>query len=161
MTHAPEIKIKLLSLDAKLPCYATPGAAGADLYAAEERVIPGWGHALVRTGLAMEIPPGWEVQVRPRSGLALKNMVGVLNAPGTIDSDYRGEVGVILINHSDTAFLVKAGDRIAQMVVAQAPQAVFAFADGLSATERGAGGFGSTGVRSRTDREGGFNANIR
>lgn len=136
-----------------LPSYATAGAAGADLCAnlpadsrAEGLVLAPGARALVPTGLALEIPQGWEVQIRARSGLALKHGIALPNAPGTIDSDYRGPLGVILINLGQAPFVVGHGDRIAQMVVAPAPQARFALADALSDSARGQGGFGSTGV---------------
>jgi dUTP pyrophosphatase len=130
-----------------LPAYMTDGAAGADVVAAvaDELVLAPGARALVPTGFALDVPPGFEVQVRPRSGLALKAGVTCLNAPGTIDSDYRGAVGVILINHGDTPFVVRRGDRIAQLVVAPVVQAVFRETAALGATARGAGGFGSTG----------------
>lgn len=132
-----------------MPTYATSGAAGADLRAnfkdrASVVIAPG-ARALVPTGFIMEIPEGWEVQVRPRSGLALKHGITLPNSPGTIDSDYRGEVGVIVLNAGSDAFTVAHGDRIAQMVVAPVVQAEFALADAVSETARGAGGFGSTG----------------
>ncbi len=132
-----------------MPAYATSGAAGADLRAnfkdrASVVIAPG-ARALVPTGLIMEIPEGWEVQVRPRSGLALKHGITLPNSPGTIDSDYRGEVGVIVLNAGSDVFTVTHGDRIAQMVVAPVVQAEFALADAVSETARGAGGFGSTG----------------
>ena len=132
-----------------MPTYATSGAAGADLRANfKDRtsvVIAPGARALVPTGFIMEIPEGWEVQVRPRSGLALKHGITLPNSPGTIDSDYRGEVGVIVLNAGSDAFTVAHGDRIAQMVVAPVVQAEFALADAVSETARGAGGFGSTG----------------
>ena len=133
---------------AVVPEYKTSGAAGADIYALVEEpvVIPAGKYAMVPTGLFFEIPEGYEVQVRPRSGLAAKNGVTVLNTPGTIDSDYRGEIKVMLINLGDKDFTVNTGDRIAQMVIAPVTQASFEITDSLSATERGAGGFGSTGV---------------
>ena len=132
-----------------MPAYATSGAAGADLRAnfkdrASVVIAPG-ARALVPTGLIMEIPEGWEVQVRPRSGLALKHGITLPNSPGTIDSDYRGEVGVIVLNAGSDVFTVTHGDRIAQMVVAPVVQAEFALADAVSETARGAGGVGSTG----------------
>ena len=130
-----------------LPHYATSGAAGADLQAAVSEPIalaPGE-RALVPSGLAMAIPEGWEAQVRPRSGLALKHGVTVLNTPGTIDSDYRGEVGVVLINHGDAPFTVARGDRIAQIIFAPVAQPSLVEVDVLPDTERGSGGFGSTG----------------
>lgn len=134
---------------AKVPSYQSKGAAGADVCAflSEEVVIESGEYKMIPTGLFLEIPEGFEVQVRPRSGLAAKNGVTVLNTPGTIDSDYRGEIKVILINHSKQPFTVKNGDRIAQLVVASVVQADFESAEKLSETERGEGGFGSTGVR--------------
>jgi dUTP pyrophosphatase len=129
-----------------LPSYATVGAAGADLISAEDAAIaPGAVHP-VATGIALAIPQGFEGQVRPRSGLALKHGVTVLNAPGTIDADYRGEVKVILINHGPEPFRVARGDRIAQLVVAPVAPVRFERVDVLPETERGEGGFGSTGV---------------
>ena len=131
-----------------LPAYASDGAAGMDVVAAETLTIrPGTRHA-VATGFAMAIPPGYEVQVRPRSGLALKHGITCLNTPGTIDSDYRGEVKVILANLGDESFDIKRGDRIAQLVPAPVQRATFAEVTTLSDTARGAGGFGSTGVAS-------------
>ncbi len=128
-----------------LPAYATTGAAGMDVVSAEDVVIaPGARHA-VATGLAMAIPEGYEIQVRPRSGLALKHGITVPNTPGTIDSDYRGELKVILINLGDEPFTVQRGDRVAQLVLAPVVQAAWDEVAELDATERGAGGFGSTG----------------
>lgn len=135
-----------------LPGYETPGAAGADLRAnlaepdrEEGLVLEPGGRALVPTGLRLEIPQGYELQIRPRSGLALKHGITLLNTPGTIDSDYRGPLGIILANLGDVAYRVRHGDRIAQMVVAPVVQARFEVVTGLSETTRGAGGFGSTG----------------
>ena len=129
-----------------LPAYATAGAAGMDIVSAEDVTIaPGARHA-VATGLALAIPAGYEVQVRPRSGLALKHGITVPNTPGTIDSDYRGELKVIMINHGEAAFPIRRGDRIAQLVAAPVQHAEFSEVDDLDATARGAGGFGSTGV---------------
>lgn len=130
-----------------LPSYATSGSAGVDLRASEAAVITSGEFAAVGTGLSVEIPPGYEGQVRPRSGLAAKHGVTVLNAPGTIDSDYRGEIRVILINHGKDAFTVSPGDRIAQMVFAPVARALLAETEDLSDSERSAGGFGSTGVK--------------
>lgn len=130
-----------------LPSYETPGSAGMDIRAAEEVLIPSGEWAAVATGLFLEIPPGFEVQLRPRSGLALKKGITLLNAPGTIDSDYRGEVRVILINHSREAFQVNVGDRIAQMILAPVVQAFCSEVVDLTATARGGGGFGSTGLK--------------
>ena len=132
-----------------LPAYQTNDAAGLDLMAAvpenEPLTLASGQYALVPTGLAIALPPGYEAQVRPRSGLAAKHGVTVLNSPGTIDADYRGEIKVILINHGQTAFVVKRGERIAQMVIAPMVQAALVPVATLSPTDRGAGGFGSTG----------------
>jgi dUTP pyrophosphatase len=136
-----------------LPAYQSAGAAGLDLVAAVPEAapvnLPSGGRALIPTGLAIEIPHGFEAQTRPRSGLALKDGVTVLNAPGTIDSDYRGEIGIILINHGQENFVVTRGLRIAQLVFAPAAQARLIETGDLSETERGAGGFGSTGRQSQ------------
>ena len=141
------IKLKL-DKGVECPVYSTEGAAGADIKAAPglSAVIRPGEYLAIPTGIYPEIPEGYEVQVRPRSGLALRNGVTVLNAPGTIDCDYRGEVKVILINHSDAPFTIEDGDRIAQLVVSSVTRARFIDADSLSQTERGEGGFGSTGV---------------
>ena len=132
-----------------LPAYQSAHAAGLDLLAAVPLdapiILPPGKHALVPTGLTIALPPGYEAQVRPRSGLAAKHGVTVLNAPGTVDADYRGEIGVLLINHGDTPFPVRRGERIAQMVIASVVRAELVPAESLSATERGGGGFGSTG----------------
>ena len=129
----------------ELPQYATTGAAGMDVLAAEDVTIePGARHA-VATGLAVAIPPGYEIQVRPRSGLALKHGISVPNTPGTIDSDYRGELKVILINHGTEAFPVHRGDRVAQLVLAPVTLAEWHEVAELDSTVRGSGGFGSTG----------------
>ena len=131
-----------------LPAYETVNSAGMDLRAYlpdGELVIKPMQRALVPTGLFMEIPVGYEGQVRPRSGLAIKSGITVLNSPGTIDADYRGEVKVILINLSDTDFVIKSGDRIAQLVIAKCEQMKVVEVETLSETERGAGGFGHTG----------------
>ncbi|MDP1626093.1 dUTP diphosphatase [Parvibaculum sp.] len=134
-----------------LPRYETSGAAGMDLIAAlpdgEPMVLAPGARAMVPTGLAVALPQGFEAQVRPRSGLAAKNGVTVLNSPGTIDCDYRGEVKVILINHGADAFTIERGTRIAQMVVAPVTQARFEEVGTLDETARGAGGFGSTGTK--------------
>ncbi|MGE3692602.1 MAG: dUTP diphosphatase [Novosphingobium sp.] len=128
-----------------LPAYATEGAAGMDVVSAETLTLaPGARHA-VATGLALAIPPGFEIQVRPRSGLALKHGITVPNTPGTIDSDYRGELKVILINHGQDSFQIRRGDRVAQLVLAPVTQASWLEVDELDDTARGAGGFGSTG----------------
>ena len=140
------VEFKRVHPDAVLPGYAKPGDAGMDLRSVEELSVPPRGRALVRTGLVMALPPGYEAQVRPRSGLALKSGITVLNTPGTIDAGYRGEVGVILFNTTDEPFAVRKGDRIAQLVIAAVVEAQVVEAAELGETERGAGGFGSTGV---------------
>jgi dUTP pyrophosphatase len=132
-----------------LPTYQTAHAAGLDLLAAvpddAPLVLAPGRHALVPTGLSIALPPGFEAQVRPRSGLAAKHGVTVLNAPGTVDADYRGEVGVLLINHGDAPFTIRRGERIAQMVIAQVARAELHAVAALPETDRGSGGFGSTG----------------
>ena len=147
-----KIEIKCVAQKgAVIPQYKTCGAAGADLCALLENpvTISCGKTAIIPTGLFFEIPNGYEIQIRPRSGLAAKNGVTVLNTPGTIDSDYRGEIKIILINLGDEEFVINSGDRIAQMIVAPVTQADFTVVqslDKLSQTERGSGGFGSTGV---------------
>ena len=147
MTEPVAVRIKRLphGEGLALPAYATRGAAGMDVLAAEDVTLaPGARHA-VATGFAVAIPPGYEIQVRPRSGLALKHGISVPNTPGTIDSDYRGELKVILINHGAQAFAIARGDRIAQLVLAPVTQAAWDEVAQLDDTARGAGGFGSTG----------------
>jgi dUTP pyrophosphatase len=150
MTDRTSIAVTRLphAADLPLPAYATEHAAGMDLLAAVERdlvLAPGQ-RAIVPAGIAIALPEGFEAQVRPRSGLAAKNGVTVLNAPGTIDADYRGEVGVILINLSQESFTITRGMRIAQMVIARYARATWNEVASLSETARGAGGFGSTGT---------------
>ena len=132
-----------------LPSYETAASAGLDIRAfIEEKLTLSPGERkLIKTGLFLEIPEGYEAQVRPRSGLALKNGITVLNSPGTIDADYRGEIGVILINHSSENFEINSGDRIAQLIFAKVEQAVWFETESLNETERGEGGFGSTGKK--------------
>lgn len=134
--------------DLPLPSLASPGSAGFDLRAAipEELVLRPGERLLVPTGIVLEIPPGCEGQVRPRSGLALKHGVGILNAPGTIDSDYRGEVGVILVNLGEAPFSLKRGDRIAQLVFSRVEPVEWEEVEALGESARGGGGFGSTGL---------------
>ncbi|MCH5181731.1 MAG: dUTP diphosphatase [Prevotellaceae bacterium] len=131
-----------------LPAYATPLSAGMDLRAnlAEPLTLAPLERRLVPTGLSVALPPGYEAQVRPRSGLALKKGIGIVNAPGTIDADYRGEIGVVLVNLSAEPFVVEDGERIAQLVVARHETVEWETADALDETERGAGGFGHTGL---------------
>jgi dUTP pyrophosphatase len=140
-----QVKFTKLHPDAKPPMYQTDQSVGADLTSVEDVDIEPGQFRLVKTGIAVELPRAIEMQIRPRSGLAFKHGVTVLNAPGTIDSDYRGEVGVLLINHGTTTFRVSKGDRIAQAVLAKAILTNYKYAKELSSTDRGAGGFGSTG----------------
>ena len=136
---------KRIHPDAVLPAYAHPSDAGMDVRSVEELVIPAGKRALAHTGLVVLLPPLYEAQVRPRSGLALKFGVTVLNTPGTIDSGYRGEIGVILANFGDADFIVKKGDKIAQLVIAPVTQPEVCEVSEIDETDRGAGGFGSTG----------------
>ncbi len=150
MTASVTVRVQRLPHGAglDLPAYATAQSAGMDLMAAieGELVLAPGKRAIVPSGLAIALPAGFEAQVRPRSGLAAKNGVTVLNSPGTIDADYRGEVGVILINHGEADFTITRGMRIAQMVIAPVTQAIWQEAASLDETARGAGGFGSTGT---------------
>jgi dUTP pyrophosphatase len=147
------IKIDILRLPhgegLAFPSYQSAHAAGLDLVAAVPEgaplVLPPGRHAMVPTGVAIALPEGFEAQVRPRSGLASRHAVTVLNAPGTVDADYRGEIGVILINHGGEPFAIRRGERIAQLVIAPVARAEFVQADALPPTDRGSGGFGSTG----------------
>ena len=144
------VKIKIVNRGSQqLPAYATPESAGMDLRAnvAEPVVLRPLERRIIPTGLYMALPPGYEAQVRPRSGLAFKHGVTVLNSPGTIDSDYRGELGVLLVNLSNEDFTIETGERIAQMVIARHEQGEFVEVEELDDTERGAGGYGHTGVK--------------
>ena len=144
------MKVKVINQSKHpLPAYETSASAGLDVRAnlSESIELKPLARALVKTGLLLEIPEGYECQVRPRSGLALKKGITVLNSPGTIDADYRGEVGVILVNLSSEIFTIENGERVAQLVFAEVQQAHWEEADNLTETERGAGGFGSTGVK--------------
>ena len=144
------MKVKIVNKSRwQLPQYATPQSAGVDLRANTETdiVLGPLERTIVPTGLFLEIPAGYEAQVRPRSGLAAKKGVTVLNAPGTIDADYRGEIGVILVNLSNEAFTIVPGERVAQMVFARCEQVEWVESEILESSERGAGGFGSTGVK--------------
>ena len=140
------LRFKKIHPDATLPSYAHASDAGMDVRSVEDVTVPAKGRVLVHTGLVMLLPPMYEAQVRPRSGLALKYGITVLNTPGTIDSGYRGEVGVILANFGDSDFQVKKGDKVAQIVVAPVVQAEIEEVSEIDETDRGAGGFGSTGV---------------
>ncbi|MGB9741694.1 MAG: dUTP diphosphatase [candidate division WOR-3 bacterium] len=142
-----KIKVKILRLNNQtpLPYQATPAAAGYDLTAAEDTIIKSHSFGIVSTGIALELPPGVEAQVRPRSGLAFHHGIGVLNSPGTIDPDYRGEIKVILFNASNQDFSIKAGDRIAQLVFSRILPVEFEETGHLSPTKRNQGGFGHTG----------------
>ncbi|MGB5485564.1 dUTP diphosphatase [Parasphingorhabdus sp.] len=143
-----EIAVKRLDHagDLPLPCYETSGSAGMDVRAAEPLAIAPGGRGLAGTGFAFAIPTGYEIQVRPRSGLALKKGISIPNTPGTIDSDYRGELKVILINHGEEEFVIRRGDRIAQIIVAPVQRGNLVEVTDLDDTQRGSGGFGSTGV---------------
>lgn len=144
------LKIKVVNRGhQQLPAYATPQSAGMDLRANldEPLTLHPFERKLVKTGLFIALPEGYEAQVRPRSGLALKHGITVLNTPGTIDADYRGEVGVLLINLSQDDFVIEDGERIAQMVIAHHEQGEFVVVEELDETERGAGGYGHTGVK--------------
>lgn len=141
-----KLKIRKLTVDAVIPKYAHHGDAGMDLVASVELSIEPGETKLVKTGIAIELPEGYEAQVRPRSGMALKKSITVLNTPGTIDAGYRGEVGVILINHSKDVFNVSKGMKVAQMVISEFISAEIEEAEELTDTSRGEGGFGSTGT---------------
>lgn len=143
------VNVKILrdDLDIPLPSYATSQSAGMDLRAWEEMTLPPGEIRSVGTGLHIELPEGYEAQIRPRSGLALKKGISVPNAPGTVDADYRGEIRVILINLGKEPFVIRRGDRIAQMVIAPVVRAELQPVDALGETERGEGGFGSTGTK--------------
>jgi dUTP pyrophosphatase len=148
----PKIKIRRVhpeqDSDIPLPRYMTPQSSGMDLCAAieENQVIPVGSIAVIPTGLAIALPPGFEAQIRPRSGLAFKHGIGVINAPGTIDADYRGEIRIGLINHGEEAYTIHRGDRIAQIIVQKVYQAELKVVDTLEETERNEGGFGHTGT---------------
>ncbi|MDG1283625.1 MAG: dUTP diphosphatase [Flavobacteriales bacterium] len=144
------MKLKVINKSKhKLPKYTTELSAGMDLRANidVDLLLKPMQRVLVKTGLFIELPPGYEAQVRPRSGLAFKNGITVLNSPGTIDADYRGEIGVILVNLSDDDFIITDGERIAQMVISNHEQAIWNEVDSLENSARGSGGFGSTGVK--------------
>lgn len=140
------LKIQRIHPNAKLPEYAHPGDAGLDLFSIENAVIPPGESKLVGTGIVIELPEHTEAQIRPRSGLALKNQITVLNSPGTIDHGYRGQIGVILINHGTKPFTVESGMKIAQMVIAPVMSVNVIDSNDLTETKRGEGGFGSTGT---------------
>ena len=143
----PTLKIKKLDQSAVIPHYATAGSAGMDIRASHNEIIKSGKSSMIATGLAIALENGFEAQIRPRSGLAAKHQITVLNAPGTIDSDYRGEVKVILINHSKIDFKIKKGDRIAQIVIAKYEVHKICEVEDLDETDRGKNGFGSTGVK--------------
>ena len=141
-------RISSSTIDVSLPAYATDGSAGMDIFSAVDHPVPvqPGETVLVPTGFSIELPQGFEAQIRPRSGLAIKHSIGIMNAPGTIDSDYRGEVKVILTNFGKKEFIVNRGDRIAQMIISRYERIEWELSDSLNNTGRGAGGFGSTGV---------------
>ena len=153
------LKIKIaridgLSNDIPLPTYATNGSAGMDICAAvaNELVVRPGETVLVPTGFTIELPQGYEAQIRPRSGLAIKHQIGIMNSPGTIDSDYRGEIRIILTNFGKEDFIIRRGDRIAQMVIARYQRIIWEETDTLAASERGAGGFGHTGIQTERSK---------
>ena len=147
-----ELKVKKLNDDAILPQYAHPGDAGLDLFSSQSVEIGPGSYALVKTGISIELPANTEAQVRPRSGLALKHGISVLNTPGTIDEGYRGEVGVILVNHGREKFIVEKGSKIAQMVINPVLRVEVKEVMDLSDTKRGSGGFGSTGYKHKGEK---------
>ncbi len=152
MTPGPRLKFKKLKPEAVLPAYMTELAAGLDICALPDEPLtlsPGE-RVLVPTGLAVAVEPGYEMQVRPRSGLALRNGITLLNSPGTIDADYRGEIGIIVINQGQQSFQIMPGDRIAQLIVAPVVHCQISEVEELSETRRGAGGFGHTGINGGT-----------
>ena len=140
------IKWKKLSFDAELPCFSHKGDSGVDLKVIEDCVVPAFERCLLKTGLAVEVPEGYEIQIRPRSGISLKTPVMIANSPGTVDSTYRGEVGIIVFNASPEPYKIEKGTRIAQAVVVKLPQVEHVEVSELSKTARGEGGFGSTGL---------------
>lgn len=142
-----KVNIKLLNDNALIPQKQTEYSSGFDLFSSEDKILKPHCFDLISTGISIEIPQGYEAQVRPRSGLAVKNGVTVLNSPGTIDADYRGEIKVCLINHSDKEFDITIGTRIAQMVFSEITDATFHKSEYLTDTKRGVGGFGSTGLK--------------
>ncbi len=141
-----KVHIKRLREDAVIPTYAHESDAGVDLYAAESYVLKSTERKLVSTGISIALPPGYEAQVRPKSGLALQHGISIVNTPGTVDADYRGEIGVILINLGNEDYKIEKGKKIAQMIFNKVEHAEFEVVDTLPDTVRGAGGFGSTGV---------------
>ena len=140
------LEVKLLDKHAKLPKYAHEGDAGMDLFSIESKIIHPGERSLIKTGISIGLPPNAEAQVRPKSGLAIKNGITILNTPGTIDYGYRGEVGVILINHSQEEFAISIGMKIAQIVIKPVITVTVEQVEELSQTQRGTGGFGSTGI---------------
>jgi len=140
------LKIKMKTTGAPVPFYASEGAAGFDIRSIENTIVYSGDKAIISTGLFLEIPKGYEMQIRPRSGLAASDNITVLNSPGTVDADFRGEIKIILINHGDKPFKVVSGNRIAQGIISPVLQAMFELVEELSDTERGSGGFGSTGA---------------
>ncbi len=149
MNSDVEVKISRCRSGAQLPQYMTTAAAGMDLYVKLENdvILASGNRVMVPTGIAIALPEGYEAQVRPRSGLAAKHGVTLLNTPGTIDADYRGEISVILINHGSEDFIIKDGERVAQMIIAPVSRCQLQLVESLDETERGSGGFGHTGVK--------------
>lgn len=141
-----KLKVKRIRKDIILPEYKTEGASGFDLSSSIDSLLKAGEFAVIPTGLIIEVPPGYEAQVRPRSGLAASNGIGVLNTPGTIDSDYRGEIKIVLFNFSDKDFNIRKGDRIAQLVISKIERVKIIEVENISGSERGTQGFGSTGI---------------
>ena len=141
------VKVKKLSNHAQLPSYATDGSAACDIFAAEDAIVEHGNFKLIKTGLSIELPAGYEAQIRPRSGLALKHGVTILNTPGTLDEDYRGELCILLMNHGKSDFRVSRGDRIAQMLISKVHRIEWEISESLSETKRGSGGFGHSGMK--------------
>lgn len=140
-----DLKVKLIDVEARLPAYSHPGDAGMDLFSVEQKVLLPGEICLVKTGIQIELPEGTEAQIRPRSGLAIRHGITLLNTPGTIDEGYRGEIGVIMINHGKEPFAIEQGSKIAQMVIKPVSRVNVINATELSSSQRGGSGFGSTG----------------
>lgn len=156
MMKSTKIRIKKIHPEARIPLYVSSGCSGADVFSVVNKDIPAKTFCLVNTGIAMEMPNGVEAQIRPRSGIALKYGITVLNAPGTIDSDYRGEIKIMLVNHSDRLFKVRKGMRIAQMIFSSVERVNFVVTDELKETDRGMGGFGHSGTGRNGKKNGGM-----
>jgi dUTP pyrophosphatase len=153
MSERISVKVQKVSADAVMPYYEHEGDSGVDLFSVEDKLLKPGERALVSTGIRIALPPGYEAQVRPKSGLAIKSGITVLNTPGTVDAGYRGDVCVIMINHSDSDFKVEKGKKIAQMVFQKVESAAFEEVNSLDETSRGEGGFGSTGLERKNAKD--------